>query len=798
MRSALVGFCTGIVSVAWLPLTLKMLSVIGISLSLLYILYFACCNNIHCRKYLRLAGGLLIGVAYAIAVGFYNLQHRLKDCGTDEQIIITMRIDSTPIGNADRMSFDADVLSLPVLHPDSNIISGECASLFRLRKLRLNWYKGPQVLQNQVWRFNVKLRAPRGFLNPGGFDYEAWMFRSRFDASGIVKAGTLLENQASLPRLGLGAVRERARAFFLQTSLSQSGVMLALVIGDGRAISELQWAIFRATGTIHLVVISGLHVGLIAALGFMLGQLLVRLFPPLLRRTRARLPGVLTGLICSYTYCAFSGWNLPAQRAFTMLAVVASLYLLNRHLHSLNVLLVVIACLLLLDPLSPLAVGFWLSFGAVAVLLFYFVPHITHRENVLRRGHVAIIFSRIKTAIVGLFKMQGVLFVGMLPLFWIWLGQISWVAPLANLLAVPVISWLVVPGAMASFMLSGTAFTLAAYLQDITDSILGLLFSFLRHLELTASLLGFGFSRSGAMYEPGLVPWILAAFSAVLMLLPLNFRIRVLLIAGLLIPFVSQSSELESGQFRLTVLDVGQGSAYLVETAHRRLLYDTAAVTRNGFDFGESVIVPALLQRGIRKLDVIVLSHADIDHIGGYSAISRHLDIGMKYHGSPMSALEGKSCRAGQSWIWDGVEFEFLHPLLEIPKSRNDQSCVLLIKNANYSVLLTGDISKKIERRILAKLNPLSVLVVAHHGSNTSSSMVFLKKAQPSLAIVSAGYSNRYKHPHRDVIERLRIFSREILVTGNVGAITWESKNPDQLTSARSLAAPYWRVPVHE
>jgi len=794
MRSALVGFCIGIISVAWLPLTLKMLGATGISLSLIYFALFAYSKNNLIRKSVHLVSGLLLGLAYAVGVGAYNLQHRLNDCGTNELISVSVRINSAPIENGDRQSFAAEVLSTPVLQSGARNNTGECASLFRLRNLRLNWYKGPQVLQNQVWRVNVKPRAPRGFQNPGGFDYEAWMFRSRFDATGIIKSGTLLKRPK--PNRGLESARQQARKFFLQTSISQGAVMLALVTGDSQAISKMQWALFQATGTIHLVVISGLHVGLIGTLGFMSGQFLARLFPPLLRRTSARLPGVFTGLLCSYIYCELSGWNVPAQRAFVTLAIVASLYLLNRHLHSGNSLLVVIACLLFLDPLSPLVIGFWLSFGAVAVLLFYFVPHKSFGNNTHKQSRIAHYLRTPILMVAGLSKMQAVLFVGMLPLFWIWLGQISWVAPLANLLAVPVISWLVVPGAMASFILSATGLALSGSLQMLTNNILGFLFAFLQSLEQWASLLNMGFNQAGAMDRIGLLGWVVTAFSSAIWLLPFKLRIRLLLLGGLFIPFIGRGSGIDNGQFKLTVLDVGQGSAYLIETANRRLLYDTAAFTRTGFDFGESIVVPALLQSGLRQLDVVVLSHADIDHVGGFDAVSRRLDIGMKYYGSPMPDLEGERCSAGQTWEWDGVFFKFLHPSRVLAKVRNDQSCVLLVKNTSHSVLLTGDVSKKVELKILAQLEPLSVLVVAHHGSDTSSSIDFLEKLQPVLSIISAGYSNRYKHPHPAVIARLKMFSHEILVTADAGAITWDSTKPDRLFSARSLPAPYWRVRV--
>jgi len=794
MRSALVGFCTGVISVAWIPLGLKVQLGLGVLLCLLSLACLVNSRNVRVRNSVRLAGGLSFGVMYALGVGAYNLQHRLKDCGTGAQISVIVRVSSIPVAKDDRQSFNAEVLSISSLQPDSDSGPVDCASLSKIRNLRLSWYEGTRVSQNQVWRVLVKLRAPRGYLNQGGFDYEAWMFRSRFDASAVVKVGTLLKSQSRHSNRGLQGVRNRARSFFLQSPLLHSGVMLALVTGDGQAIPEEQWAIFRTTGTIHLVVISGLHIGLIAALGFMLGQVLVRLFPFILRRVRARSPGVLFGLVCGYVYCELSGWQVPAQRAFTMLAIVAFLYLLNRRLSSASSLLAVFTILMLLDPLSPLAVGFWLSFGAVVVLLFFFVPRTSLKSREASNSRIMSYIYRLGSVFAGLLKMQGVLFVGMLPLFWIWIGQISWVAPLANLLAVPVISWLVVPGAMSSFLLFEIGFDLSYPLRMLSNSVLESLFSFLEAIENLAVLQYLGLARAGFMNGAGFFGWLITALSAGLLLLPIALRKRFFLVAGLLIPFVSQSSGLEEGQFKLTVLDVGQGSAYLVETANKRLLYDTAAITRTGFDFGEAVVVPALSYRGIRQLDVVVLSHADIDHVGGFKAISGNLQIGKRYLGSPMSGIGGELCRAGHSWQWDGVVFEFIHPSLDIEKSTNDQSCVLLVKNARQSVLLAGDISKRVERRIQATLEPVSVLVVAHHGSDTSSSFEFLEKARPALSVISAGYSNRYRHPHPNVIARLKKHSQEIVVTANAGAVTWISTEPDKLVSTRSLGAPYWRV----
>lgn len=802
MPSALIGFCVGVVSVAWLPLSLKLLSIAALSLG--FICFVPIAFKDRCN-FTFLLCGVSLGMLYACGVGNYNLQHRLKDCGTGALITAFVRISGSPIVQGDRQSFDAVVIS--AIQPGSvkpllldKEIKGKtgCDSVLHLRKLRLSWYQGPQLHDQQYWHVEIKLKAPRGFQNAGGFDYEAWMFYSRFDASGIVKSGTPHLNGSEPFRSASPDLAVLARQFFLQRDLAQKGVMLALVTGDNKAIKPSLWGILRASGTIHLIVISGLHVGLIAALGFFVGQGFVRLFPPLMIRMRARLPGVLGGLVCSYLYCGLSGWNLPAQRAFTTLIIIAFFYFLNRRLHSGNCLLVVVALLLFIDPLSPLSSGFWLSFGAVAVLLYYFVPRSAFDGGAVK-GDIPLnrkflILASVRKVALGLVRMQWVLFVGMIPLMGIWLGHTSLVAPIGNMLAVPVISWLVVPSSMTSFLLSRVCESFAYQLQTFTSNVLEHLFAILDALNQLAEGINLGYSQAGAMHSTSVFAWVLTAFSATLLISPLNLKTRLLVASGLLIPFVGNVSKPEEGEFRLTVLDVGQGSAYIVETSEHRLLYDTAALTRTGFNLGDVVVIPNLLRSGINNLDVVVLSHADMDHVGGYDAISQKFDIGITYHGSPMTGIEGERCMAGQFWEWNGVRFEFVHPSSIRELSRNDQSCVLLVSNFKHSILLTGDISKKIELQIRQQLHPLSVLVVAHHGSRTSSSQEFIRRVQPAISIISAGYANQFRHPHEDVLARLNRYSQLVLVTGDVGTVTWASQYPDEVVSARSLPAPYWRA----
>ena len=805
MRSALFCFCLGVSTIVWLPFSLGVLAGISavIACSLVAVFGF--------RKVLPIDGlpwlacsALIVGLLYGLCAGYYHLGHRLEDCGSGKLIHADIAIRDLPREQVDRTSFDAAIVNFRGLSAGSKakFASGAraCKSLTGMRSIRLSWYKAPRVKEGQTWQVTIKLRAPSGFQNPGGFDYEAWMFHSRLDASGVIKNGRNITGDYGKDRPikvnGLSHIRAQAREFFTKSELSHGGIMLALVTGESDFIPGASWDLFRSSGTIHLIVISGLHMSLIAAIGFFLGQSLLRLFPWVMKQQSARLYGVLGGLVCGFFYAALSGWNMPAQRAFFMLSTVSILYLLNRQLDYLTGFLVVVSTLLILDPLSPLAPGFWLSCGAVALILFYFAPRsakdVSFASGVGQGSRVD--FPKLKKVSIQFFKLQLVIFVGMLPLMWLWMGQFSWVAPLANVIAVPVISWVVVPLSLLSFALFVLGIPGAVLLQSLDNYFIEQLVFFLGNIDHWSRQLGLGYEQAGVLNEPGLFSFLVVLLSVFLLLTPVNFRIRLMLLSGMGLPFITPEKGLERGEFSLHVLDVGQGSAQIVDTAHHRLLFDTAAKYKSGFDLGEAVVLPAIRATGKRYLDAVVLSHPDNDHVGGFASIFSAMPVVQTYLGSPMGSVAGKPCLAGLHWRWDDVDFEFIHPSLELERSRNDQSCVLLVHNGVNSVLLTGDISKRVERRLLGRLSTVDVLVVAHHGSRTSSSYGFLKAVAPKKAIISAGYANRFGHPHSDVLKRINRYTNEIAITGDTGSVIWESSNPGVLERARTHAAPYWRV----
>ena len=674
------------------------------------------------------------------------------------------------------------------------------------QRLELAWYSGvfgqgdgaadpvgdtqstPFALQaGERWQFNVRLKAPHGGLNPHGFDYELWQWEQGVQATGYVRAG---RRDPPPQRLGqtwlhpVDGLRQRVRASIFASAPDSraAGVLAALVTGDQGAIERADWDVFRATGVAHLMSISGLHITMFAWLAAALVGSLWRCSTQLCLWLSAPSAALLGGLTLAVLYALFSGWGVPAQRTVLMLATVGALRLLGLRWPWPQVWLLACVTVVLLDPWALLQAGFWLSFVAVGVLF------------ASDSGATRPIDKSAWGRFVAMLREQWVITLALTPLSLLLFGQVSLVGLLANVLAIPVVTLLVTPMAMLGVVLPG--------LWVCAVGVIELLGEVLRWLA----------SWPWAVLWVAKAPWWAGAAAVLgggLMALRLPWRLRLAALPLVLPVLLWQSPRPPPNQFELLAADIGQGSAVLVRTQHHALLYDAGPRFSSESDAGQRVLVPLLRALG-GQLDTVMLSHRDSDHTGGAQAV-----LSMQPQAQLISSMAGEDslitprpatrCVAGQRWRWDGVDFELLHPQATDYGRRtkpNALSCVLRISNGQQTALLVGDIEQPQEAQLVQSLvsGPpgavptlrADVLLVPHHGSKSSSSGAFLDAVQPRIALVQAGYRNRFGHPAEPVLVRYHALGTRLFDTPHCGAMTWQSWWSQAVRCQRQVDRRYW------
>lgn len=634
------------------------------------------------------------------------------------------------------------------------------------------------------WRLVVRLKAPHGDVNPHGFDQELWLWTQGVRANGYVRAGprdAAPLRLATTWREPVARSREAVRDAVFERIADRraAGVVAALVTGDQSAIERADWEVFRATGVAHLVSISGLHITLFAALASLLVGLAWRRSAWLMQRWPAPRAAVAGGVLLAAAYALFSGWGVPSQRTVGMLAVVAWLRLSGRRWPWPCVWLLAAWAAVLLDPWALLQAGFWLSFVAVAALSATDGAASGVRPEGWR-GHLA-----------RLAREQGVVTLALTPLTLLLFQQVSVVGLAANALAIPWVTLVVTPLAMAG-VVAPPLWDLAAHAAQALAWVL-------------QGLAALPFATLSAAAPP---MWLAAcgiAGGIVVAMARLPWRLRALGLPLLLPVLLWQPARPGAGEFELLAADVGQGNAVLVRTAGHSLLYDAGPRYSLESDAGQRVLVPLLRALG-EHLDLLVLSHRDSDHTGGAAAVlAAQPDaaaLGSIEAGHPLQALRPvRRCVAGQRWSWDGVTFEVLHPLAadpQLPGVRpNALSCVLRIGNGRATALLAGDIEQPQEAALAARSATgalrADVLLVPHHGSRTSSSPALLDAVRPRLALAQAGYRNRFGHPAPLVAEAYAARGIALVDSPHCGAAHWSSLAPGQVRCERAARARYWR-----
>ncbi len=623
------------------------------------------------------------------------------------------------------------------------------------QRVRLSWYDGvPSLRLGQAWRLTARLKRPWGFRNPGGFDYEGWLYRQGVRATGYVRKAATAR---SLPNQGLTRPLDGLRQWLAEgiaESLGRDinqGVVTALAIGERSSISPQQWKLLLATGTNHLLAISGLHIGLVAGLVFALTLRVWRLWGRLCLLWPAQQIAALAAILAACGYAMLAGFSVPSQRAMIMLCVVMGAVLLNRSLRPGHTLGVALLLVLIWDSIAVLSPGFWLSFAAVAVILYTLCG---------RRG--------LETSWWQWGRVQWVLAVGLLPLTLVFFQRASLIAPLANLLAVPFVGLIIVPTILLGVVLLLTLPSAGQVLLGLASGLLEILWS---ELQAMAEL-----PFAQWFHAPPAWTLLPAVVGIVVVLAPNGWPARwlgLVLLAPLV--FVNPARP-DSGAYWLTLLDVGQGLSAVIETRNHTLVYDTGAKFSEFFNAGEAVVVPFLRSRGVGSVDLLVISHGDNDHIGGIDAVLANLRVRRILTSEPSTVNHRRvgHCLSGLNWHWDGVDFEMLHPNEDWQDSDNNRSCVLHIQNPGGSVLLTADIELGVESRLLETYGSRltsDIMLIPHHGSLTSSSPAFLDAVDPDLALLPVGYRNRFGFPNPDVIDRYSKLGISILDTLSQGAI---------------------------
>ncbi|WMW79272.1 DNA internalization-related competence protein ComEC/Rec2 [Undibacterium cyanobacteriorum] len=798
--------------------------------------------------------GFLLGFAWAGGFASMRLEHRLPEklLGRDLQVVGV--IHSLPTRSAQGWHFQFEIETVGGHDAAQKIPNGP-------KRIAVSWFVSPsnprdfsELKAGQRWRLMLRMKPIYGNANPYAFDYEAWMLEQGLEASATVRSESASKladgsNLSPVPItdsavsrreqtqfdshpnqkiqdfvFSLNNLVERTRSLLrdrLQAHLHHGvdrpflGVITALVIGDQSGISQSQWAVFNRSGIGHLVSISGLHITMIAGLfaglfsffwrrSFYVG----RDWPLVLPVPKVR---VLVAAVVALLYVALAGFGVPAQRTLWMMIVVAVAVWSGRRARPSYILCLALFVVLLIDPWAVLAPGFWLSFCAVALLLYAAgrtsdmseaVSPLQRSSSESSSSERPSILRRLGSNLIEAGRAQYVVTIGLVPLTLLLFSQISLISPLANAIAIPVISFIVTPLALLGSVLPTTA---AQVVLDLAHLCMTGLFQLLEVFNQFPV-------ASWSVPQPKLWMFLLAGLGIICLLAPRGWPLRLCGIVYCLPMLTHDVSHPNEGQFQITAFDVGQGSALFIETSQHRLIYDTGPGSSDESNSGLRILLPYLNGRGIRAVDDVVISHADADHSGGAVSTLRALSVQRIRSSLPADSeiLADTSlpstkrpqhlrCEAGQSWEWDGVHFEFLHPVPVIYTSdkwkTNARSCTLKVSNGKSSMLLTGDIGVVQEDELLNSIPEklkADVLLVPHHGSGSSSSFAFIQAVQPRYALFQFGYLNRYHHPHPSVWQRYLDFGVIPLSTVTSGAITLQFGDTIEIDHFRQQHQRYW------
>lgn len=772
----LLFFCFGVVLAGFLP---NLPALVPLISALSFILL---CTVLLYKKLPAIAwlASVSVGFCYGVCSGHYLLSIQLPQNLAERDLIVEGKVVGLPQENSRRQLFTLNVNRAYSVYDGNKFFENFP------KKINVSSYADLRVKTGEEWRLTVKLKKPRGFVNPGGFDYQASLLRRHVGATGYIRQG-LNERLKTQPKFSMDVLRYDLQQWLLNASSSpQKSILVALLVGDTSLVDKDQWGQMIKTGTNHLIAISGLHLGFFAIVGFFFGNLIGRS----LQSVWSKFPSVFYGCVCSVIFTLFysllAGFNIPTIRTLIMLMVVQLALLWRRSFFASYSLVIALVLVLLYDPLAAYDMGFWLSFVAVAMLIFCFSGRIS---TSLRSG----VSDATKNYLVVFAKSQWVMFIGLLIPLSLLIHTSSLLAPPANFVAIPVITFFVVPCLIIS--------ALSHFLFPFAES-------FFLHCsewgmlvvhEWLSYLLKLGEGKFNPLLNLNPLALGLAIIGVFLILSPRGLGNKYLGGFGIILALVIPLNQLPSLQ--MLVFDVGQGTAVLVRTPHHQLLYDTGPVYTENFDAGSGIIVPYLQSQGINYLDRLVVSHNDLDHLGGLAGVLASTDVGDLWLGEPekyqsrSKLVPMDTCHSQKPWQWDGVNFAFIRWPLQTNAKANNHSCVLMVEFNNHKILLTGDIEKDVERSLVEQggLSPVEVLLAPHHGSHTSSTSEFVATLQPKVVIYSAGYHNQHGHPHADVQARYLAQGSRPLNTAISGALGFSWRNSGaEIREYRLFAKRYW------
>jgi competence protein ComEC len=732
------------------------------------------------RSVIFLFIALSSGFFYAAGMAQHRLADELPAAWQGRDISLSGVVAAMPRQHEHGLSFILDVehVNTPWLHVPQHIM----LSTYRDEK-----YAPPELHAGERWQLTVRLKQPHGTSNPYNFDFEAWALELNLRAMGYVYNkgdNHRIDEHVFSPGYSIERIREAVRTHFQAVlgSAPYTGVLGALAIGDQDSITPTQWQVFTRTGVNHLMSISGLHITMLAGFAFALCYWLWRRSARLTLFIPARKVAAVIGFLVALGYALLAGYGVPAQRTVYMLATVAVALWSSRNIAPSQLLAAALIVVSLLDPWAVISPGFWLSFGAVALIFFITANRLGVSNWLIEYGRV-----------------QWAMSIGLIPLLLALFQQISLVSPLANAFAIPLVSFVVVP-----LTLLGALLPFDWLLQ-------------LAHLSMSICMFALEWLNSlpDAVWTQHAPPaWciVVGMLGIFWMLLPRGFPARWLGALMLLPMFFIAPASPPYSAVRLVIFDVGQGLAVAVQTQNHSLLYDTGPDFNGEANSGNRILVPALRGLGIAQLDGLILSHNDNDHTGGAASVLQAIPISWVDSSLPADheilrpVRDSRRCADGQTWDWDGVHFEILHPspasYLQEDISDNNRGCVLRISSGLQTVLLAADIEKISEKRLLDKYPdklPASLLVVPHHGSKTSSTPDFVQKVHPRYAIFTVGYRNKFHHPNPDVVARYVTIGSELFRSDEDGAIVVQMDALDlTLERYRKSHARYWYQRIGE
>jgi competence protein ComEC len=720
---------------------------------------------------LAVAGAAIAGYVYAALVAELRLGDELRfdDEGRDVRIVGIVASLPAQQERGTRFEFEVEQTLTPGIHVPARIALG--------------WYD-PQAIVHPAerWEFEVRLRRPHGSLNPGGFDYEAWLLERNLRATGYVRLADVPPRRIDEWVWRAAPLADRARDLLrerLQRQLQGArygGVISALVLGDQRAIPESDWALFNRTGISHLVSISGLHITMIAGLAaFAIGALWRRM-PRLLALAPVQTAAAIGAVVTALAYCLLAGWGVPAQRTFLMLAIVALAFVLRLATRPALTLALAAAAVCVLDPWAVIAPGFWLSFGAVAAILLAL------------HGRVAPAAGwRFKLREAG--RVQLAVTLGLVPLTVALFQQVALVSPLANAVAIPVVSWLVTPLAL----IGAALVCLPAPLDSFAVPMITLAHWLFEQLALLlAWLVAVPWSGITAP-APHPITLALALVGTTWLLAPPGWPQRWLGAVWLAPLFVWPAPRPAADELWLTAIDVGQGAAVLAQTHEAAVLFDAGPRYTPQANAGDRVILPLLRHQGVERLDLLIVSHLDIDHSGGAASILRALPVRRLWtsidpaHPTVAGAASAQRCVDGQTLDLGQLHVRVLRPVASDyagERSTNAMSCVVAVRFGAHRILLTGDMPAREEGELTARQPDLKATVVAapHHGSRHSSSAKFVDATTPAWVVFQSGYRNRFGHPAPEVVERYENAGAKVVRTDHFGAVRWRLRGDGAAT----------------